>query len=170
MAELIAIKKDITTMQADAIVNAANRSLLGGSGVDGAIHRAAGPQLLEECKKVGECEPGEAKITKGYDLPAKWVIHAVGPIYGNENGKEGEMLAGCYVSSLILALKHDVKTIAFPNISTGVYGYPIKEAAQIAVATVREFLAEEENQIEKVYFVSFDDKAQKIYQELLGTK
>lgn len=170
MAELIAVKKDITTMQVDAIVNAANKRMLGGGGVDGAIHRAAGPGLLEECKQVGECEPGEAKLTKGYDLPAKWIIHAVGPIYGKENGREAEMLAGCYVSSLLLAVENGVKTIAFPNISTGVYGYPIEKAASIAVRTVKEFLAEEQHEIEKVYFVSFDDKALQIYQELLKSK
>ena len=170
MAELIPIKQDITTTPVDAIVNAANRRMLGGGGVDGAIHRAAGPKLLEECKQVGECEPGDAKLTKGYDLPAKWVIHTVGPIYGQEKGKEEELLAGCYVSSLLLAVENGVKTIAFPNISTGVYGYPIEKAASIAVRTVKEFLAEEQHEIEKVYFVCFDENSLRVYQDLLSSE
>ena len=127
--KLIAIKQDITTLQVDAIVNAANRRLLGGGGVDGAIHRVAGEELYQECLTLNGCMEGEAKITKGYHLPAQWVIHTVGPIYNNENGREADMLRSCYMSSLYLALDHGVKTISFPNISTGVYGYPIKEAA-----------------------------------------
>ena len=166
--ELLAIKEDITTMKVDAIVNSANRRLLGGGGVDGAIHRAAGEELYQECLTLNGCMEGEAKITRGYKLPAKWIIHTVGPIYGNESGREAEMLRSCYQMSLYLAVDHDVKTIAFPNISTGVYGYPIAEAAPIAVASVREFLESEDYQIEKVYFVSFRDEDLEIYQKILN--
>ncbi len=170
MTKLILHKGDITKLKVDAIVNSANQRMLGGGGVDGAIHREAGPKLLEECKKVGECLPGDAKITKGYNLPAKYIIHTVGPIYGNEKGKEAEILASCYTSSLMLAKEHKIKTIAFPNISTGVYGYPIEEASKIAVETVKEFLEEEKNHgIEEVIFVSFDDRGYECYKELLDT-
>jgi O-acetyl-ADP-ribose deacetylase (regulator of RNase III) len=166
--ELLAIKEDITTMKVDAIVNSANRRLLGGGGVDGAIHRAAGEELYQECLTLNGCLEGEAKITKGYKLPAKWIIHTVGPIYGNESGREAEMLRSCYQMSLYLAVDYKIKTIAFPNISTGVYGYPIEEAAPIAVASVREFLESEDYQIEKVYFVSFEEEDLKIYQRILN--
>lgn len=167
--QLIAIKQeDITTMHVDAIVNAANRRLLGGGGVDGAIHRAAGDELYKACLVLDGCMEGEAKITKGYNLPAKWIIHTVGPIYDNENGREADMLHSCYMTSLYLAMDHHVKTIAFPNISTGVYGYPIEEAAPIAIASVREFLAEENHEIETVYFVSFSDKDLEVYEKLLA--
>jgi len=166
--ELIAIKGDITKLKVDAIVNAANHSLLGGGGVDGAIHRAAGRELYEECKSLGGCKTGEAKITKGYSLPAKYVIHTVGPIYGREKGKEAELLASCYKNSLRLAIEHNIKTIAFPNISTGVYGYPIEEASRIAITTVQKFLEDEKDQIEKVYFVSFSDADLKVYKNLLS--
>ncbi|KKP68207.1 MAG: hypothetical protein UR66_C0007G0014 [Candidatus Moranbacteria bacterium GW2011_GWE1_35_17] len=165
--ELIAIKEDITAMPLDAIVNSANRRLLGGGGVDGAIHRTAGEELYQECLTLSGCMEGEARITKGYRLPAKWVIHTVGPIYGNENGHEADMLRSCYMMSLYLAVDHNVKNIAFPNISTGVYGYPIEEAAQIAVDAVKEFIAEEKHQLEKIYFVSFTDEDLEIYQNLL---
>jgi O-acetyl-ADP-ribose deacetylase (regulator of RNase III) len=165
--ELIAIKGDITKLAVDAIVNAANHSLLGGGGVDGAIHRAAGRELLEECKTLNGCKTGEAKITKGYKLPARHVIHTVGPIYGREKGREAELLASCYQSSLRLAAAHNLETIAFPNISTGVYGYPIEEAARVAIAAVRKFLEEEKHHIEKVYFVSFSDADLKVYENLL---
>lgn len=165
--ELIAIKQDITTLGVDAIVNSANRRLLGGGGVDGVIHQVAGEELYQECLTLNGCMEGEAKITKGYKLPAKWVIHTVGPIYGNEDGKEADMLKSCYMMSLYLAVDYGVKTIAFPNISTGVYGYPREEAAKIAVDAVREFLAEEEHQIEKVYFVSFSDEDLEIYKNIL---
>lgn len=168
VTELIVIKEDITTMKVDAIVNSANRRLLGGGGVDGAIHRAAGEELYRKCLTLNGCMEGEAKITKGYKLPAKWIIHTVGPIYGNESGREAEMLKSCYQMSLYLAVDHGVKTIAFPNISTGVYGYPIEEAAPIAVASVREFLESEDYQIEKVYFVSFEEEDLKIYQRILN--
>ena len=165
--ELIATKGDITKLKVDAIVNAANHSLLGGGGVDGAIHRAAGKELYEECKTLGGCKTGEAKITKGYRLPAKHVIHTVGPIYGRERGKEAELLASCYKNSLRLAADHNLKTIAFPNISTGVYGYPIEEASRIAIAAVRKLLEDEPHQIEQVYFISFSDADLRVYQNLL---
>jgi len=167
-AELIAITGDITKLGVDAIVNAANHSLLGGGGVDGAIHRAAGRELYEECKTLGGCKTGEAKMTKGYRLPAKHVIHTVGPIYGREKGKEAELLASCYKNSLKLAAEHNLKTIAFPNISTGVYGYPVEEASRVAIAAVKKFLEEEKHQIKKVYFVSFSDADLTIYKNLLS--
>lgn len=152
------LKADITELEVDAIVNAANRTLLGGGGVDGAIHKNAGPELLEECKTLGGCPTGEAKITKGYLLPAKWVIHTVGPVWRGGKNEEDEMLTSCYWKSLNLAKEHSIKTIAFPAISTGVYDFPLERAAKLAVAGVRRFL--ETNELpEKVILVCFNEEA-----------
>jgi O-acetyl-ADP-ribose deacetylase (regulator of RNase III) len=159
-------KGDITKLKADAIVNAANTTLLGGGGVDGAIHRAAGPMLLEECKTLGGCPTGEAKITKGYNLPAKYVIHTVGPVWRGGNNNEDNLLTNCYRNSLLLAVENNIKTIAFPAISTGVYGFPIEKASEIAVSVVIEFL-KGSNKIEKVIFVCFDEKTYMTYKNLL---
>ena len=160
------IKGDITTLEVDAIVNAANHSLLGGGGVDGAIHRAAGPELLAECRGLGGCETGQAKITQGYRLPARYVIHTVGPVWqGGENG-EPEQLASCYRSSLRLAVDHGARSIAFPAISCGVYGYPVEAAALIAVREIRDFLATDDG-IDLVYLVSFNDEIQSAYERAI---
>jgi O-acetyl-ADP-ribose deacetylase (regulator of RNase III) len=166
MDKIELIQGDITTLQVDGIVNAANKSLLGGGGVDGAIHRAAGPELLEECKSLNGCNTGQAKITKGYELPAKYVIHTVGPVWQGGNQKETKLLADCYKNSLDLAVNHGIQTIAFPNISTGVYGFPKQSAAKIAIATVSDFL-EKDNTIQKVYFVCFDNENYVIYKNEL---
>jgi O-acetyl-ADP-ribose deacetylase len=157
---------DITTLTVDAVVNAANESLLGGGGVDGAIHRAAGPELLAECRTLGGCPTGQAKITKGYGLPAKFVIHAVGPRYSDGRHREPELLASCYTTSLRLAVANGVRTIAFPAISCGIYGYPIPEAARIAVRTVSEFLAGEQS-IEQVIFACFGREVLSAYRAAL---
>ena len=157
-----AVKADITTLEVDAIVNAANSSLLGGGGVDGAIHSAAGPGLLEECRLLGGCEAGYAKITSGHMLPAKYVIHAVGPVWNGGVRGEPDLLASCYTSSLDLAVEHDIKTIAFPAISCGIYGYPIEEAARIAVNETIKFLAKD-NTIERVIFTCFGDDVYHAY-------
>ena len=160
------IEADITQLRVDAIVNAANRSLLGGGGVDGAIHRAAGPDLLVECRALGGCETGRAKITRGYRLPARHVIHTVGPIWqGGERG-EPELLAACYRNSLRLAIEQSVRTIAFPAISCGVYGYPPDQAARIAVREVRAFLADDDR-IETVYLVCFGEDIRQSFQQAL---
>jgi len=159
-------KGDITLLTVDAIVNAANTSLLGGGGVDGAIHRAAGPELLEECKTLGGCSTGLAKITKGYLLPAKYVIHAVGPVWRGGSKGEARLLASCYASCLKLALEHHITTIAFPGISCGVYGYPAAQAALIAVQETAKFL-ELHNEIAQVIFVCFDDNIYQAYQYAL---
>jgi O-acetyl-ADP-ribose deacetylase (regulator of RNase III) len=160
------IRGDITRVQADAIVNAANSTLLGGGGVDGAIHRAAGPRLLEECRKLNGCPPGEAKITRGYDLPAGFVIHTVGPVWQGGNAGEPGILASCYHNSLQLAESKNIKSIAFPSISTGVYGYPKQQAAQAAIAAVKKYLGNS-TVIEKVLFVVFDEENYDIYKKLL---
>jgi O-acetyl-ADP-ribose deacetylase (regulator of RNase III) len=157
---------DITKLEVDAIVNAANRSLLGGGGVDGAIHRAAGNQLLAECKTLGGCNTGEAKLTRGYNLPAKFVVHTVGPVWRGGNNREAELLAICYRNSLQLAVQNNIKTIAFPAISTGVYGFPKRQAAQIALREVVSFL-KSNKQLEQVILVSFDDENYQIYQRQL---
>lgn len=163
------IKEDITKLKVDAIVNAANTSLLGGGGVDGAIHRAAGSQLLDECRTLNGCPTGEAKITKGYQLPAKFVIHTVGPVWRKDSSKVDGLLANCFKNSLKIAKENNCKTIAFPNISTGVYHFPKKAAARIAIEEVKNFL-ENDSSIEKVIFVCFDSENYSIYKELLGLK
>jgi O-acetyl-ADP-ribose deacetylase (regulator of RNase III) len=158
---------DITKYAGDAIVNAANSSLLGGGGVDGAIHRAAGPELADECRLLGGCRTGEAKITKGYRLPAKYVIHTVGPVWrGGEHG-EPELLASCYRSSLALCIKHGIRSVAFPAISTGIYGYPVEPAARIAIAEVSRFL-DEGGDIDQIEFVCFSKETLEVYQENMG--
>lgn len=167
MERIEVTRGDITRIEADAIVNAANTSLLGGGGVDGAIHRAAGPALLEECRRIGGCPTGEARITRGYNLPAAHVIHTVGPIWrGGEQGEDA-LLASCYESSLTLAVEHGIRTVAFPSISTGVYGFPVERAAPIAVKTIRAFLAKHD-EIERVVIVCFDSRVYNTYRGVLA--
>jgi O-acetyl-ADP-ribose deacetylase (regulator of RNase III) len=157
---------DITTLSVEAIVNAANSSLLGGGGVDGAIHRAAGPGLLQECKSLDGCSAGEAKITSGYNLPAKFVIHTVGPVWKGGDNNEDELLASCYKNCLRIAENMKLRSLAFPNISTGIYGFPKKRAASIAIREVKDFFSQE-RKIEKIIFAIFDAENLKIYKELL---
>ena len=162
-----AVLADITTLHVDAIVNAANNSLLGGGGVDGAIHRAAGPKLLEECRALGGCATGQAKLTKGYNLPAKYVIHTVGPVWHGGNHHEDELLASCYNSCYNLTKGHGIKSIAFPSISTGAYGFPVERASRIAVRETLIFLHEDRT-IEKIVLACFDDDTMQCYQDVLG--
>ena len=159
------VRGDITALDLDAIVNAANPTLLGGGGVDGAIHRAAGPELLAECRTLGGCEAGKAKITRGYKLPARFIIHTVGPVWSGGGRGEAEVLAGCYRNSLQLAVENGIKTIAFPAISCGAYRFPVSEAAQIAVETTRKFLANNDK-MDKVIFVVMNDEILEAYRRL----
>jgi O-acetyl-ADP-ribose deacetylase len=160
------VRGDITRLDVDAIVNAANTTLLGGGGVDGAIHRAAGPQLLDECRKLGGCRPGQAKLTRGYNLPARFVIHTVGPVWSGGNRAEPETLANCYRNSLRVAVENGIKTIAFPAISCGAYRYPIADAAQVALATTQSFLPET-GRINSVIFVLATEEIFAAYENLL---
>jgi O-acetyl-ADP-ribose deacetylase len=164
------VQGDITTIKADAIVNAANTSLMGGGGVDGAIHRKGGPAILEDCKKIvarqGGCPTGEAVITTGGQLPAKYVIHTVGPVWNGGNKNEKKLLANCYTNALLLAEQHAIKTIAFPNISTGIYRFPKEEAATIAVDTVQQFTGKHDS-IHEIIFVCFDEENYAIYNQLI---
>ncbi len=168
MINQIGVKKgDITKLKVDAIVNAANNTLLGGGGVDGAIHKAAGPKLLEECKTLDGCETGEAKITNGYNLPAKWVIHTVGPVWKGGKYNEEELLAKCYKNCFKLAKEYKLKTIAFPAISTGDYKFPVEKATKIAISETNNFLKNNDS-IEKVIFVCFNDYVFGCYNRLIN--
>ena len=164
-----AVRGDITKINdVDAIVNAANRTLLGGGGVDGAIHRAAGRKLLEECRTLNGCDTGDAKLTGAYELPCSHVIHTVGPVWHGGNHGEAELLASCYRRSLQVAAEHGIRRIAFPSISTGVYHYPVNEAARIAVGTVLEFIAEHPDVFDVVEWVLFDDNTMQVYEQAIA--
>lgn len=167
MTEIEIIKGDITKLKVDAIVNAANKSLLGGGGVDGAIHRAAGKDLVAECRTLNGCETGQSKITKGYNLPAKYVIHTVGPVWYGGDRNEPELLRSCYISALSLAKENNIKTIAFPAISCGVYRFPIEEACKIAFDGVNEFISKSDC-FEKIIFIDINENIIKIYERLLN--
>jgi O-acetyl-ADP-ribose deacetylase (regulator of RNase III) len=168
MAErMVVVQGDITKQKVDAIVNAANQQLVRGGGVDGAIHRAAGPELQEECDQIGGCPTGEARITKGYNLPARHVIHAVGPRWHGGGKGEADLLASCYRNALRLAAANGAETVAFPGISTGIYGYPLEDATRIAITTVAEVL-EREPSVEQVRFVTFGDEATKVAERILS--
>ena len=162
------VQGDITKLEVDAIVNAANNSLLGGGGVDGAIHRAAGPDLLEETRKIGGCPTGEARISEGYNLPARWVIHTVGPVWKGGRQNEERLLADCYRSSFQAAVEKGAETVAFPAISTGIYGFPLKKATKIAMRETKRFL-EKNERLDQVIFVCFSEEALSTYQETFST-
>jgi O-acetyl-ADP-ribose deacetylase (regulator of RNase III) len=164
--KITVIEGDITQQRVDAIVNAANESLLGGGGVDGAIHRAAGPELLAECRTLGGCPTGQAVITRGYRLPARWIIHTVGPVWRGGKANEDALLASCYRTSLALAAQHNLRTIAFPAISTGAYDFPLERATRIAVTEVKKFL-ERDTSMEEVIFVCFGSAAYEVYRAVL---
>lgn len=166
MGKIEIIKGDITKLRVDAIVNAANKTLLGGGGVDGAIHRAAGRELFEECKTLNGCETGQSKITKGYNLPSKFIIHTVGPVWRGGKNNEEELLKSCYLTSLNLAIKNNIKTIAFPAISCGIYGFPIDKAAKIAFETVKDFISQNDR-IEKIIFIDINDRVINEYKKLV---
>ena len=168
MTEILTCLGDITQFPADAIANAANTTLLGGGGVDGAIHRAAGPELLEECRGLHGCETGRAKLTRGYRLPAKYVLHTPGPVWDGGGHGERELLASCYRSCLELALEHGCRTVAFPSISTGVYRFPLDLAAPIAVGAVREVLAAHPGAFDQITFVCFDQRTKDAYDRALA--
>ncbi|ORU00799.1 Macro domain protein [Anaerovibrio sp. JC8] len=168
MTKIKTVLGDITAKHyADAIVNAANESLLGGGGVDGAIHRAAGPELLAECRTLNGCPTGQAKITKAYRLPCDYVIHTVGPVWHGGDYGEAELLAGCYRNSLELAIKHGIRTVAFPSISTGVYSYPVEQAADIAVQTVKKVVQEYPEAFDEILWVLFDGRTRAAYEKAL---
>ncbi len=168
MIEIKLIKGDITRLEVDAIVNAANKTLLGGGGVDGAIHAAAGPELLAECKTLNGCNTGDAKVTKGYRLPAKYVIHTVGPIWNGGNNNEDQLLESCYRRCLELAEEYKCQSIAFPNISTGVYAFPKKRAANIALSVLKKYINKTNSTIQVIYLVCFDEENYQIYKQLLN--
>ncbi|MGI8313742.1 O-acetyl-ADP-ribose deacetylase [Halobacillus mangrovi] len=166
MGKMKVLQADITKLDVDTVVNAANKQLKGGGGVDGAIHRAGGPEIMKECREIGGCETGEAVITTAGQLPCEKVIHTVGPVWNGGEKGEAEQLAGCYRNSLALAAENGLSTVAFPNISTGIYGYPKDEAAEVAIQEVGKFL-EDHGEIEEVLFVCFDEENKKIYEEKL---